>query len=166
MADRPKHRPDGSRPTDEPCPIRRAAPRDARAIAALERRCFADPWSEESFRESITAAWSFVLAAEEYGELCGYVVGREVAGSGEILNLAVSPEGRRRGLGRRLLDAALAALGSRGAEEIFLEVRESNAGARALYAAAGFRPVGQRTGYYRYPSENALVLRLPLGGRT
>jgi ribosomal-protein-alanine N-acetyltransferase len=165
MADRPKRRPDGSRPTDEPFPIRQAVPRDARAIAALERRCFSDPWSEESFREAITAGWTCVLVAERVGELVGYVVGREVAGTGEILNLAVAPGARRHGLGRQLLEAGVDALAARGAEEIFLEVRESNLGARALYASAGFRPVGQRSGYYRYPSENAVVLRLPLGGR-
>lgn len=106
-----------------------------------------------------------MLVAERVDELVGYVVGREVAGTGEILNLAVAPGARRHGLGRRLLEAGVDALAARGAEEIFLEVRESNLGARALYASAGFRPVGQRSGYYRYPSENAVVLRLPLGGR-
>jgi ribosomal-protein-alanine N-acetyltransferase len=74
----------------------------------------------------------------------------------------VVPEWRRRRIGRLLLDAGLEALLGRGAEEVFLEVRESNAGALALYQAAGFRAVGQRAAYYRSPREDALVLRTDL----
>ena len=87
---------------------------------------------------------------------------REAAGSGEILNLAVAPEFRRRGIGGTLLEEGLVAFHDRGAQEVFLEVRESNHSAQALYLARGFRPVGQRAAYYRNPRENALVLRLGL----
>jgi ribosomal-protein-alanine N-acetyltransferase len=100
------------------------------------------------------------LVAEVDQVVVGYLVAREAGGSGEILNLAVDPSFRRGGIGRALLDAGLAALRRRGAEEIFLEVRESNFAAQALYLGAGFRPVGQRAGYYRNPLEDALVLRL------
>ena len=65
-------------------------------------------------------------------------------------------------MARQLLDAGLDELTARGAEEVFLEVRESNTAAQALYLGAGFRPVGQRSGYYRNPREDALVLRSPL----
>jgi len=166
MAGRRKLRPDGNRPTDVPCRIRRGTPADAPALVAIERRAFADPWSEPSFRESLSAAWSFGLVAETDDEIVGYLIAREAGGSGEILNLAVDPPHRRTGVGRTLLDAGLAALHRRGAEEIFLEVRESNLAAQALYLGAGFRPVGQRAGYYRNPLEDALVLRLgPSPGR-
>jgi [ribosomal protein S18]-alanine N-acetyltransferase len=130
------------------------------------RTPFADPWSEPSFREALGAAWSFGLVAEVGGDIVGYLIAREAGGSGEILNLAVDPPRRRGGVGRILLDAGLATLRRRGAEEIFLEVRESNLAAQALYLGAGFRPVGQRAGYYRNPLEDALVLRLgPAPGR-
>lgn len=144
---------------DAPCRVRPAWPADAPVLAALERRCFSDPWSAESFRESLSTSLSFGLVAECGGEIAGYLIGRETVGTGEILNLAVAPEWRRQRIGRLLLDAGLERLAARGADEVFLEVRESNAGALALYASAGFRPVGQRTGYYRSPRENALVLR-------
>jgi [ribosomal protein S18]-alanine N-acetyltransferase len=74
----------------------------------------------------------------------------------------VSPEFRRRGVGEALLAAGLAIFRRSRMEEVFLEVRESNTSARALYARHGFRPVGQRSAYYRNPKEDALVLRLEL----
>jgi len=86
-----------------------------------------------------------------------------VAGTGEVLNLAIDPNRRRQGIARALLDEGLEELGSRGATEVFLEVRESNRPAQLLYKDAGFRPVGMRAKYYRNPSEDALVLRLGLG---
>jgi ribosomal-protein-alanine N-acetyltransferase len=78
------------------------------------------------------------------------------------LNLAVSPEFRRQGIGRALLRAGLAYFRKRRVEEVFLEVRESNLSAQALYLSYGFRPVGQRSAYYRNPKEDALVLWLAL----
>ena len=132
------------------------------ALAALERRCFTDPWSDTSFRESVDAGWSFGLVAESAAGIGGYLIAREAAGTGEILNLAVAPELRRSGIARQLLAAGLAALAARNVEEVFLEVRESNLAAQALYVGAGFRPVGQRSGYYRSPKEDALVLRRDL----
>lgn len=147
--------------------MRPAALRDAAAIAGLERRCFGDPWSEDSFREAVSSAWSFGLVAEDDDVgLVGYLIAREVAGTGEILNLAVAAPARRRGVARVLLTHGLETLERRGAEEVFLEVRASNRAAQTLYTSAGFKPVGQRDDYYRYPTEDALVFRLPLGGRT
>ena len=148
---------------DDHSRVRPAWPADAPVLAALERRCFSDPWSAGSFRDALSTDLSFGLVAESGGEIAGYLIGRVIVGTGEILNLAVAPDWRRLGIGRQLLDAGLEALSARGAEEVYLEVRESNAGALALYQAAGFRPVGQRTGYYRSPREDALVLRSELG---
>ncbi|MBA2626769.1 MAG: ribosomal protein S18-alanine N-acetyltransferase [Gemmatimonadales bacterium] len=135
---------------------------DVPALVALERRCFSDPWSPTSFREAVEASWSFGLISEVAGEVAGYLIARDAAGSGEILNLAIAPEYRREGLAGELLEAGLAALAVRGVTEVFLEVRESNAAAQALYLDAGFRAVGHRAGYYRSPKEDALVLRREL----
>ena len=123
MAVPPKRRPDGKPSMVERFSIRRARAADAPRIAALERACFGDPWSEASFREAMDAAWSFVLVADEAGEVIGYLVGRDVAGTGEVLNLATAPARRRQGIARELLDAGLEELGGRGATEEFLEVR-------------------------------------------
>lgn len=131
-------------------------------MAGIERRCFGDPWSEASFREALRASWSFGLVAENPDEVIGYVIAREAAGTGEILNLAVDLPHRRRGIACALLEAALAALRRRRAEEVYLEVRVSNEAAQALYRGAGFEPVGRRRGYYRNPAEDALVLRRSL----
>jgi ribosomal-protein-alanine N-acetyltransferase len=150
---------------DGPYRIRSAVPADAAGLVAIERRAFSDPWSETSFREALTAPWTFGLVAEMGRGTAGYLIGREVAGTGEVLNLAVAPEFRRRGIGGALLEAGLSALRRRKVDEVFLEVRESNLEAQALYIGYGFRPVGQRAAYYRNPKEDALVLRLELQQR-
>jgi ribosomal-protein-alanine acetyltransferase len=142
--------------------IRPAALADVAALGAIERRCFSDPWSEVAFQEALLSEWTFAMVAEGGRGLAGYLIGREAAGSGEILNLAVAPEFRRRGIGGALLEEGLAAFRRLRASEVFLEVRESNHSAQALYLARGFRAVGQRAAYYRNPREDALVLRLGL----
>jgi ribosomal-protein-alanine N-acetyltransferase len=139
-------------------------PADARGLVAIERRAFGDPWSEASFRESLGAAWSFGLVAEQDAGVVGYLIAREAVGTGEILNLAVDPAHRRGGIARALLDAGLTVLRQRAVEEVFLEVRVSNDAAQALYHGAGFVAVGRRHAYYRNPVEDALVLRRALSG--
>lgn len=163
MAVPPKPRPAGKPSISDRYRIRRGKASDAPRLAALERECFGDPWAESSFREALESPWTFGLVADHEDGLAGYLVGRDVAGSGEILNLAVAPGHRRSGLARALLREGLQVLGMRGAEEVFLEVRSSNAAAIELYRAAGFRPVGVRADYYRNPREDALVLRLGMG---
>lgn len=119
---------------------------------------FADPWSTQDLRDCVSFA--LFLVAEEQGKVAGYVVALDAADEGEILNLAVAEAGRRHGLGRALVRAILDALTERGVRRVYLEVRESNAPARALYQAFGFREVGRRKAYYRRPVEDAIVLRL------
>jgi [ribosomal protein S18]-alanine N-acetyltransferase len=147
---------------DAPFRIRSAVPADAAPLVAIERRCFSDPWSEASFREALDSTWSFGLVAHRGHGVAGYLIGREVAGMGEVLNLAVAPDHRRQGVARALLRAGLALLKKRHVDEVFLEVRESNRSAQALYLSSGFKPVGQRAAYYRNPKEDALVLWLAL----
>jgi ribosomal-protein-alanine N-acetyltransferase len=148
---------------DAPFRIRRGVPSDAGSLIVLERRCFGDPWSEASFREALHSTWSFGLVAELGEQLAGFLIAREVAGTGEVLNLATVPELRRQGIGRALLEAGIRALSVRGATEVFLEVRETNTSALRLYGDFGFLQVGVRAGYYREPMEDAFVLRLGLG---
>lgn len=128
-------------------------------MRAIEQEVFSDPWSTEDFRDCVTFAL-FLVAEEEGERIGGYVVALDAADEGEILNLAVAPAGRRRGLGRALVEQMLEALRARGVRHVYLEVRESNASARALYASRGFTEVGRRKEYYRRPVEDAIVLRL------
>lgn len=148
---------------DDPSRIRPAWLADAPVLAALERRCFADPWTADAFRELLRQREAFGLVCEDGGEIAGYAVARCVAGTGELLNLAVEPERRGQGLARTLLSATLGALQQRGAGEVFLEVRPSNRAAVALYAAFQFAKVGRRPEYYRNPLEDALILRREIG---
>ena len=145
--------------------IRPATLADAAAIGEAEQVCFGDPWSASGIAELFENEIVVALAAETGGpkiRLAGYAFARVIAGEAEILNIAVLPLFRRRGVGGRLLEAAVTAVRTGGAAELFLEVRESNTAAKALYFARGFRPVGVRTDYYRNPPENAVVLRLGL----
>lgn len=129
------------------------------AVHAIEQEVFADPWSTQDFRDCL-ASDALFLVADHAGKIGGYVVAIDAADEGEILNLAVDPAARRLGVGRALVVSVLDALAARGARQIYLEVRASNAPARALYATHGFQEVGRRKQYYRRPVEDAIVLRL------
>jgi ribosomal-protein-alanine N-acetyltransferase len=147
---------------DAPYPIRPANFADSAALADIERRCFSDPWPLDGFREVFSMPGTVALVSTERDEPIAYFLAREILGTAEVLNLAVVPEHRGRGLGGLLLDAGLDAVKARGGSEVFLEVRASNTVAQALYAGRGFRMEGRRRGYYRRPDEDALVLRLLL----
>ena len=126
---------------------------------AIEQEVFSDPWSTQDFRDCVAFA-QFLVAEGDGGAILGYVVALDAVDEGEILNLAVAPTGRRAGLGRALVRQILEALSARGVQQVYLEVRDSNAPARALYTAHGFKEVGRRKQYYRRPVEDAIVLRL------
>lgn len=115
-------------------------------------------WREQDYRQLLTRAGAAqCVVSELLGELAGFVVFQQLAPDQvEILNLAVSPAQRRKGVGRRLLDHVLGL----GAAEVFLEVRAGNERAQAFYRQAGFHPAGRRPGYYRNPAEDAVVMRL------
>ena len=144
--------------------LRPAVAKDLSQVARIERSCFADPWSEESFRRLLVGAPAiFLIALFPPDEaIAGYVVAFSFGEDGEVLNVAVDPKFRGRGLAGRLLDAALIEMSARGVRTAFLEVRESNSAARALYDSRGFIEIGRRSKYYRRPVEDALVLRRSL----
>lgn len=127
-------------------------------MAALHAATFITPrpWSEADIGELLASP--FVFALQEPG---GFLLGRVVAGEAELLTLAVAPDQRRAGIGRRLVQAFLTEARRRGGESAFLEVAEPNAPARALYSGCGFQPAGRRRGYYHRPDggqEDALIL--------
>lgn len=136
---------------------------DVGAVAAIEQLAFSDPWSARSFREAIDQPTVyFVCARSDAGEVLGYVVAWFVVDQGEVANLAVAPSGWGSGIGRVLLDAALAEARSRGVATVYLEVRDSNERARRLYRSRAFEEIGRRRNYYRRPVEDAIVLRRTL----
>ena len=137
------------------------------ALAALHARCFTlpRPWSAAEFSALLGGRGVFLL--EEAHE---FLLGRALAGEAELLTLAVAPEGRRLGLGRRLLAGFEAGAAARGATEAFLEVAADNVPALALYQGAGWAEAGRRRGYYRRadgPAVDAVILRkvLAAGGQ-
>ena len=138
--------------------IRPASAADVRDVSAIERAVFSDPWSAHDFAECVSSDVPF-LVAEEHGTVAGYVVAHHAADEGEILNLGVATAHRRQGLGRALVEGVVAMLAGRGVRVVYLEVRESNAGARRLYQSLGFGEVARRARYYRRPVEDAVVLR-------
>ena len=91
--------------------------------------------------------------------MVGFIVARDAAGEWEIENIAVTADARRRGLGSHLMGEFLHHVRSSGGIQVFLEVRESNNAARALYEKWAFVEAGRRTGYYDEPPEDALVLK-------
>jgi ribosomal-protein-alanine N-acetyltransferase len=140
-----------------------ATPSDLPEVIALERQCYGDPWPATAFSTlPENPRVYFMVARNAAGRVAGYVVAWFVMEEGELANLAVAPSERRKGLGRVMLDAMLADAARRGARQIYLEVRESNQAARALYEARKFEEVGRRKRYYRKPEEDALILRRTL----
>jgi ribosomal-protein-alanine N-acetyltransferase len=101
----------------------------------------------------------FACARGAADQVLGYIVAWFVAGEGEISNIAVDPSAWGSGVGRALLNSALEEGRERSAGAVYLEVRESNERARALYDSTGFEEVGRRKGYYRRPVEDAIMLR-------
>jgi ribosomal-protein-alanine N-acetyltransferase len=137
---------------------------DLSLVAAIERVAFSDPWSARSFYELLGSPAVYFVCARRESEpsVIGYLVAWFVADEGQIANLAVAPDVCGQGIGKLLLDAALAEGAVRGADAIYLEVRDSNQRARRLYGSRGFEEVGRRRGYYRRPAEDAIVLRRTL----
>lgn len=146
-----------------PLDIREARRSDLDAIADLERRSFPVPWKREYFEAEVGAPFRLNLVArDERGQLAGYVFCAFAGGEVHVNKIAVSPEARRRGLATRLMDEVFAYSREIAAEEIYLEVRVSNAPARLFYERLGFAEAGRRARYY-LDGEDALVMvcRLP-----
>lgn len=133
-------------------------PVEAGSVARLfAEAAEASHWSAQDLAP-LEASGIRIWVAIEEKTVAGAVAGREAAGEAEILNLAVAPAWRRRGIGRRLIETVLEGAVSAGAGRVFLEVRESNAGARAFYVRLGFAEAGRRPRYYQHPADDALVL--------
>ena len=129
------------------------------AVAALEAICFADPWSANSVASELTNPLSCWLVALEADTVVGYIGSQTVMGETDMMNVAVHPDHRRKGVAVSLIHALVQKLKECESHCLTLEVRASNAPAIALYEKLGFTEAGRRRNYYRNPKEDALILR-------
>lgn len=143
--------------------VRRMRREELQEVMELEHRAFEHPWSAELLRRELTHDWSTILVAVDARQkIVGFVIFWVVVDEIHILNVAVAPEERRKGVARLLLTELFERGRSRGLVVVTLEVRRSNTAAIALYRRLGFRQVGVRRGYYREENEDAIVMNLGL----
>jgi [ribosomal protein S18]-alanine N-acetyltransferase len=121
-------------------------------------------WPAESYENLSRSEECLSFVHEAEGQIKGFILGRRFAEEGEVLNLAVRPENRKRGVGGSLLQAALEEFGKLGVGRIYLEVREANKEARSFYQNRGFTVTGVRPKYYREPDEAAVLMEKKLTG--
>ena len=128
-------------------------------VAELEKLCFADPWSEKSIASELGNIWSYWVVALDGERVVGYIGSQSSADESDVMNVAVHPDYRRRGIAESLIEVLIRELKNRGSHALMLEVRDSNEPAIALYEKLGFAEIGRRKNYYRNAREDALILR-------
>ncbi len=132
---------------------------DTFSIAELEKECFSMPWPQQAVASELTNPLSLWLVAENDGCFAGYVGSQAVLDEADMMNIAVSPAFRRKGVAQRLVLELVDRLAANAVRCLTLEVRASNESAISLYEKLGFIQVGRRPSYYQKPKEDALILR-------
>jgi len=147
---------------DEPR-LARMRDADLDEVLAIENAIYSHPWTLGNFADSLRAGYQ-CWTWRSGPELVGYFILMAAAGEAHLLNLSIAAARQRGGQGSALLNEAMRVARGRGALHVFLEVRPSNEGAKALYRRFGFRQVAVRPNYYpaHQGREDALVLTLPL----
>ncbi|MDD3254086.1 MAG: ribosomal protein S18-alanine N-acetyltransferase [Lachnospiraceae bacterium] len=138
--------------------IRKMEAADLEQVAELEQCCFTESWSYGLLEAGIHSPYDVYYVYEQEGQILGYCNLRLLAGEGEVQRIAVLPAFRGLGLARKMMEAMVDFARQQQALAISLEVRESNAIARKLYESCGFLAEAVRKGYYRNPSEDALIM--------
>ena len=138
--------------------IRNAKIDEFHELEEISVSSMSEPWKEADFMSAEKNEYALILAAVEEDEPVGYAVGYFAADEAELPSIAVSPQMRRRGIGDALLNELFIQVRQRGAAKLFLEVRESNEAAIALYEKNGFITAGTRRHFYSNPEEDALVM--------
>lgn len=121
---------------------------DLADVLRIEQACYDFPWSEQLIRDCLKVGYHALVLREE-GAIRAYAFASGAAGESHILNICVDPEYRGQGYAKALLRQCIATVIVNGAKVMFLEVRESNHGAIALYESMGFVEIGRRDDYYR-----------------
>jgi ribosomal-protein-alanine N-acetyltransferase len=141
---------------------------DVETVLAIEQRAYEFPWTRGNFIDSLAAGYEARVLRGEGGLLLGYFLAMQGVGELHLLNITVAPAAQGRGHARRMLDALQALGRERGCEQIWLEVRESNQRARAIYRRYGLAEVGRRRAYYpaaQGQREDAVLMSLRLDER-
>ncbi|MBQ6893479.1 MAG: ribosomal protein S18-alanine N-acetyltransferase [Clostridia bacterium] len=141
--------------------IKKAAVCDIDFITALEKETFSLPQSCGDFEEMAQNPEKHLLLAVMDGERAGYIGAYTVCRESDIMTVAVSPAFRKKGVGHALVNALFDELQG-VSDAVFLEVRESNGAAIALYSSLGFKKIGVRKNYYKLPTENAILYKKDL----
>ncbi len=144
--------------------LRPMTPADVPEVARIETTAFSTPWSEATFRSLLERSGVELWVAEWGDQLAAYAILWAVLDEGELANIAVRSDLRGRGIGSGLLSRMLEVAEDSGVRSLYLEVRESNAVAREMYARRGFHEIGVRKAYYEGPREDARVLKKSLEG--
>jgi ribosomal-protein-alanine N-acetyltransferase len=138
--------------------IRMMQTEDLPAVAAIERECFSQPWSQKGFSDALCNSDALFFVAEEDAAVLGYIGMYISIDEGEITNVAVGAQHRGRGVGRALLERMLSYAAAHDISRIVLEVRVSNTPAITLYTKCGFVCAGIRKGFYELPKEDAEIM--------
>lgn len=138
--------------------IRKMQENDLDQVAEIAARCFRNPWSRQGFAEALPLENVCFLLAEEEHAIYGYCGLYMAADEGEIINVAVRPESRKKGVAAQILAELLSEGRRNGVRRFFLEVRVSNEAAIRLYEKHGFSRRGIRKNFYQDPCEDAYVM--------
>ncbi|WMC93701.1 ribosomal protein S18-alanine N-acetyltransferase [Kineothrix sp. MB12-C1] len=138
--------------------IRRMMQADVDRAAEIEKDNFSMPWTKKDFQETLQLSYAFYYIAEEEGKIIGICGLRNIAGEGEVTNVAVDRSFRRRGVAKLLLAEVLREGKKQGIEAFTLEVRAGNEAAIRLYETFGFQKDGFRKNFYENPTEDALIM--------
>lgn len=133
---------------------------DIDQVLAIEELSFSQPWSRQAFEEQVLSPFAVYLVARNGDRIIGYAGMYVVLDEAHVTNVAVRPDCRGQGVGRRLMQALIGIAVRRGAVYMDLEVRTQNSVAQNLYRSMGFQEVGRRPGYYQEPKDDALIFRL------
>ena len=138
---------------------------DLADVFALEQSVYPHPWSLANFEDSLASQYEAWVLRDRDGDLLGYFLLMAAVDEAHLLNVAVSAEKQGQGLGRFLLNQAVACARGLGMESVLLEVRPSNTRALEIYERYGFKQIGRRRGYYPAADgqrEDAIVMRFGL----
>ena len=128
------------------------------AVAEIERNTFSEPWSENSLMLLCTEEYPSFVLTDEGGDVLGYISSARALDELQMINLAVRSDCRGKGFAKLLLSSLDEFCREEKIESISLEVRQSNVAAISLYEKQGYQAVGQRRGFYRLPTENAVIM--------
>ena len=142
--------------------IRRMTMEDIPQVVQIENACFSQPWSESSFRDSLSREDTIFLVCENADGITGYMGMYISFDEANITNVAVFPECRKQGIGEKIVSQAKQTVQEMAVNTIFLEVRVSNIPAISLYKKMEFEILGIRKNFYEHPIEDAIIMKVGL----